>query len=79
MPHLGVKIFPPKVVDAVSNLDRIATMGTAITVRVTVYGIFRGSRFVAAFATKREAETVAAGILGICQIVPLTGKMNEQS
>lgn len=50
-----------------------------IKVRVTLYAIYRGGRFVAAFDTRREAETVAAGILGICQIVELTGKMEEQS
>lgn len=49
-----------------------------ITVRETVYGVYCGGKFVAAYATRKEAENVAAGIKGICQIITLTGKREEQ-
>lgn len=50
-----------------------------ITVRETLYAIYCGGRFVAAYTTMQQAATVAAGIKGICQIVPMTGKRREES
>ncbi len=49
------------------------------TLRVTVYGIWCNGRFVTAYQTKQEAETVAARIVGYCQIIPLTGKIEERT
>lgn len=50
-----------------------------ITLRVTIYGIFRNGQFVTAYATQAEAETVARGLFGICEIVPLKGKLKERT
>lgn len=50
-----------------------------ITIRETIYAIFCGGRLVAAYATQQEAVTVARGIRGVCQIVRMTGRREEQS
>ncbi len=50
-----------------------------ITLRVTIYGIFRNGQFVTAYATQAEAETVARGLFGICEIVPLKGKLKKRT
>lgn len=48
-------------------------------IRETVYALYHVGRFVAAYMTREQAETVARGMRGTIQIVAMTGKREEQS
>lgn len=63
--------------DDVLTKYRLADMPTLI--RETVYALYHAGRFVAAYTTREQAETVARGRRGAFQIVAMTGKREEQS
>ena len=50
-----------------------------IKIRETLYAVYCGGVFVAAYTTRAQAETVAAGQIAVCQIVEMTGKREAQS